>query len=635
MKLNSFDKVKQLTEEMVAIPSINKEPGGESAVARYIQDFYMSLPYFQAHPEQVKCFQTKNDFVVRHSTLAYVKGTKGNSNRTVILIGHIDTVGVDDFGTIREYAFRCDELPAKLRETFVLPQEVIDDIESGEYLFGRGALDMKSGVAGHMYLIQYFSEHPEELDGNLLAIGECDEEDNSKGIITALDLLEELKEKEHFEYVACINADYSTNYAPGDENRYIYYGSIGKLLPCFAVFGKEAHVGQAFSALDPNLVLANITRKMSLNTDLCDIAQGEVAIPPISLKQMDTKGPYTVQTALTAFGYYNFFTHGWSPSIVLEKSKQMAVEAFDETVEYLNAQYKRFCELSKVDFHQLPWKTRVYTWNEFYNELAAVHGEAFKKAIHEFTVKLHEDDPELDLRLFGLRVVQEAWKWSEDKSPAVVVFFGSIFSARIEMTGRTAKEKALLDAVESAIEVVRPEAQRQIKTRMFYPYISDSSFMAVCDDTLAIQALETNMPQYGVKYTHPVDKIRQIDVPVVNIGTFGAIFVAITVFMFVFSTIISAGFFGQIQAEILFGRKFSKIWVFMYPLFIGIACAFSNVTTMYMITDGFMAIIVILNMIGLLLMCKQVKDLQKEYYNTPGMYYLADKAAKEAKKAAK
>ena len=71
--------------------------------------------------------------------------------------------------------------------------------------------------------------------------------------------------------------------------------------------------------------------------------------------------------------------------------------------------------------------------------------------------------------------------------------------------------------------------------------------------------------------------------------------------MFVFSTIISAGFFGQIQAEILFGRKFSKIWVFMYPLFIGIACAFSNVTTMYMITDGFMAIIVILNMIGLLL----------------------------------
>lgn len=521
MKLNSFEEVKRLTTEMVAIPSINKEPGGESKVAKYIYDFYMNLDYFKAHPDYVKMFQTKNDFVERHSTYAYVKGTKGNSNKTVILIGHLDTVGVDDFGTIREYAFKCEELPGKLLETFQLPQDVVDDIESGEYLFGRGALDMKSGVAGHMYLIKYFSEHPEELDGNVIAIAECDEEDNSKGIITALDELVALKEKEHFEYIACINADYSTNYSPGDENRYIYYGSIGKLLPCFVAFGKEAHVGQAFSAFDPNLLIAEITKRMSLNTDLCDIAQGEVAIPPISLKQMDTKGPYTVQTALTGFSYYNFFTHGWDPAQVLAKCRDIAVESFDSVVDYLQGQYRRFCELSKVDYVPLTWKTRVYTWKEFYDYLAELHGDAFKKSIAEFTQNLHKENPELDLRLFGLKVAEEAWKWCEDKSPAVILFFGSVFSARIEMTGKTDKERNLLDAVEAAVEHIRPEAERQIKTRMFYPYISDSSFMAVCDDTLAVQALKDNMPQYGVKYTHDVEKIMEINVPVVNIGTFG------------------------------------------------------------------------------------------------------------------
>lgn len=521
MKLNSFDEVKRITEEMVAIPSINKEPEGETKVAKYVYDYYMSLDYFRENPERAKMFKTKNDFVDRHSTYAYVKGTKGNSGRTVILIGHIDTVGVDDFGTIREYAFKCRELPEKLKETFKLSREVIDDIESGEYMFGRGALDMKSGVAGHMYLVKYFSEHPEELDGNIIAIAECDEEDNSKGIITALDELVELKKKEGFEYIACINADYSTNYSPGDENRYIYYGSIGKLLPCFAAFGKEAHVGQAFSAFDPNLLIAEITRKMSLNTDLCDIAQGEVAIPPISLKQTDTKGPYTVQTALTAFSYFNFFTHGWDPAQVLAKSREVAVRAFDDVIDYLQGQYKRFCELSSVPYVPLAWKTRVYTWKEFYDYLANIHGKEFTDYIAKFTRELHEKDPEMDLRMFGLRVCEEAWKWSEDKSPAVIVFFGSVFSARIEMTGRTDKEKALLSAVEGAVEKIRPEAERQIKTRMFYPYISDSSFMAVCDDTLAVQALRDNMPQYGVKYTHDIDKIMEIDVPVVNIGTFG------------------------------------------------------------------------------------------------------------------
>lgn len=521
MKLNSFEEVKRLTQEMVAIPSINKEPKGETAVAQYIYDYYMGLDYFKEHPERVKMFQTKNDFVERHSTYAYVKGTKGDSGRTVILIGHLDTVGVDDFGTIREYAFKCEELPEKLKETFKLSDEVLADIESGEYMFGRGALDMKSGVAGHMYLIKYFSEHPEELDGNIIAIAECDEEDNSKGIITALDELVELKKTEGFNYMACINADYSTNYSPGDENRYIYYGSIGKLLPCFVAFGKEAHVGQAFSALDPNLLIAEITKKMSLNTNLCDIAQGEVAIPPVSLKQMDTKDPYTVQTALTAFSYYNFFTHGWDPAQVLAKSREVAVEAFDEVVDYLQGQYKKFCQLSNVPYVPLPWKTRVYTWKEFYDYLAEIHGEPFEKAMKEFTEKLHKDDPELDLRLFGLRVAEEAWKWCEDKSPAVILFFGSVFSARIEMTRKTDKEVALLDSVEAAVDKIRPEAQRQIKTRMFYPYISDSSFMAVCDDTLAVQALKDNMPQYGVKYTHDIDKIMEINVPVVNIGTFG------------------------------------------------------------------------------------------------------------------
>lgn len=521
MRLDSYSEVKRLTNEMVAIPSINKEPSGESAVAQYVYDYFAGLDYFKEHPDYIKKFQTKDDFVCRHSTYAFVKGTKGNSNKTVILIGHIDTVGVDDYTPIQEYAFKTEELPQKLKESFDLSQEVLDDIESGEYMFGRGALDMKSGVAGHMYLIRYFSEHPEELDGNILQIAECDEEDNSKGIITALDELVELKKREGFEYIACINADYSTNYSPGDEHRYIYYGSIGKLLPCFVALGKEAHVGQAFSAFDPNLLIAEVTRNMSLNTDLCDIAQGEVAIPPISLKQTDTKVGYTVQTALTAFSYYNYFTHGLGPGEVLQKCLDIGRKSFSDVIEYLNTQYRRFCELSKVDFIALPWSPRVYSWDEFYSELAEKHGKKFTESLDAYARKLNEDDPTLDMRLFSLKVAEEAWKWHEDKSPALVVFFGSVYSARIEMTRKTEKERALLDAVETAVEKVRPESERLIKTRMFYPYISDSSFMAVCDELSSVQAIESNMPAWKHKYVHEIDKILEINVPVVNIGTFG------------------------------------------------------------------------------------------------------------------
>lgn len=56
-------------------------------------------------------------------------------------------------------------------------------------------------------------------------------------------------------------------------NRNIYYGSIGKFLPCFAALGKESHIGSAFNAFAPSLLIAEVTQRMSLNTDLCDVAQ--------------------------------------------------------------------------------------------------------------------------------------------------------------------------------------------------------------------------------------------------------------------------------------------------------------------------------------------------------------------------
>ena len=520
MNLDSFEKVKKLTTEMVNIPSINHAgDGGEAKVAKYVNDFYAKLPYFQAHPEQNYMFSNLEE-KDRMSNIAYLKGTKGDSKRCVIMIGHIDTVGVDDYGTFWEKAFRPDLLPEQFLSMKV-PQEVIDDIKSGEFMFGRGALDMKSGVAGHMTIMEYFANHLDELDGYVMHVAECDEEDMSGGIIAALDEMVKIKKKEGLQYIACINADYSTNYNPGDENRYIYYGCIGKTLPSYVVFGKEAHVGQSFAALDPNLLLAEITRKISLNVDYSDIAYGEICVPPISLKQADTKVGYTVQTALVAYGYYNYFTHGMTPTQVLYNAKQVAIDAMDDVIKYLNRQYMRFCNISKVKFTPLPWKTRVLTYKEYYEEIKANRGQEFVDAMDKFMKELHESDPGMDLRVYGNTVIQEMWKWMDDKSPCIVVYFGSLYSANIEMTGKTPMEKALLDAVEDAVEKVRPEAGRQIKTRMFYPYIADSSFMAVGGDPSTVDDLNDNMPSSKYKYFHDISKIREIDVPVVNIGTFG------------------------------------------------------------------------------------------------------------------
>ncbi|MEG0292036.1 MAG: amino acid carrier protein [Anaerovoracaceae bacterium] len=115
-------------------------------------------------------------------------------------------------------------------------------------------------------------------------------------------------------------------------------------------------------------------------------------------------------------------------------------------------------------------------------------------------------------------------------------------------------------------------------------------------------------------------------------GHFGNIFIAICVFFFVLSTILVVVFYGEKQAEFLFGIKFAKIWRWIYVVAIIAATLGANLATLYSLTDFFLGIIIIPNMIGVIWLAPKVAAATKEYFNTPGKYYLADKDAKKSKK---
>lgn len=521
MLTNIYHEMEKLTVDLVSVSSVNKAVGEEKAIAEKIHAYYENLDYFQANPSKLFYQKTKEDILERFSVISFLKGTKGGgSNKTVILLSHIDTVGTEDFGDFSDFATRPSELPLILKKHFPISEEVIKDIDSEDYLFGRGALDMKSGLAGHMLLVKFFSENPELISGNIVAIHACDEEDSSKGVISCLDVLMDLKQKEGLEYVACINADYTTNRSPDDKNYYVYFGSIGKYLPTCSVFGKEAHVGQPFAAFDPNLLTAVITKNMSLNTELSDFAQGELTVPPISLKQTDLKIGYTVQTAIASQAYYNVFSHGKDSRKVLSEFLSVVNESYDEVLDLLDKRYEEYCKKANINYSVLPWNKNIVTWEELYKEIASSDPE-FKKELNAFKRQLHEREPEMDMREFSHHVVQFAWRRKRENDSGVVVYFGSILNSPIETNSETKLGEKLMTSVRDAIEKTDRSLSKRIKERYFYPYISDSSFMAVSGDTDSHSTYINNLPSWGEKYIHPFDKIQEINVPVVNIGPHG------------------------------------------------------------------------------------------------------------------
>ncbi|WP_163970837.1 M20/M25/M40 family metallo-hydrolase [Oceanobacillus halotolerans] len=516
--LDSRKKVEAYTKQLVETKSIvNTE--GEKDIANTIHQIISSFPYFQQNPSHLMIEQTTQDTQERYNVLAFVKGTKRKCDRTVILMGHTDTVGIDDFNQLKQYACYPDELMQQIKNE-ELPADIKKELDSDEWMFGRGALDMKSGLASHLYLVNYYALHPEKLEGNIVFLAECDEEDSSHGILSALKTLIKWKEEHHFNYVAAINADFVSPRYNGDPNRYIYKGTIGKLLPSFFITGEETHVGSCFSGLDPNYIAAELTRQINYNPELCDIAYEETTVPPVSLKQTDLKPSYTVQTALSAYVYYNFFTHSWTPKEVLHKLKDQAYIAFKNALDSFQEKQRKFSNLRNESVETLTYEPRVYTYEEMDDMLVEKHDKQYTNHMKDFKEMLLKNK-KLDTRMFAARVVEEAWEWMEDKSPTIILFYSSLYSPSISLSGETEKEKDLLQALDVAIEKVQPNYSHPIVTRNFYPYISDMSFMALNDDEEGINAITTNNPSWGTKHFVDYEDVRALNVPIINIGPYG------------------------------------------------------------------------------------------------------------------
>lgn len=511
------DEVWALTKQLVRIESIVNE-GGEKVLSQSLFTLISSYPYFQQQLDHVIYQQTENDEQERYNVIAFVKGNKNPSNKTVLLIGHIDTVGIDDF-TLKELALDPDALALALRQE-ELPEAVKVHLESGEFEFGRGVLDMKSGVASHLYLLKYYSEHPDELEGNLMVVFECDEEVGSHGMISALSELKRLREMHGFDYVAAINADFVSPRYIGDPNRYIYTGTVGKLLPSFFITGSETHVGSCFEGIDPNFIAAHLTRQISYNPALCNEAFGETTVPPVSLRQMDLKPAYTVQTALSAYVYFNFFIHSWSPKEVQDRLIVEAETAFTTALTAFKQNYAEYTKASGEPMNVITWQPRVMTYEEMHVSLQTEHGEDYIIHMSAFKDQLLLQT-DVDTRMFSARVVEEAWKWMPDKNPAIIMFYPSLYSPRTEVTGKNDNEKNLLDAIKKAVDTVQPNYPHPIVTKNFFPYISDMSFISLSDDIAGISVVATNNPGWKTKLYVDYEAIRDINVPVINIGPYG------------------------------------------------------------------------------------------------------------------
>ncbi|MTI66022.1 MAG: M20/M25/M40 family metallo-hydrolase [Firmicutes bacterium] len=351
-----------------------KKPGisgteSENLTVDKVYSLLKQIPYFNKNSNYVKKVHIKKDTLNRKFVSAFYK-SKTNTKKTIILTGHTDVVGVEEFGELKKYAFDPIDYTKIIKEEVTLDEESLMDLKTGDWLFGRGVADMKFGLALEIELLRKLTKL-DDLNGNILFLAVPSEESNSEGMLEAVSYLVEMKEKYGLIYEGVLLPE-PFMYSDDNDNKYIHLGSCGKIMPMVFFAGKETHVGAPFSGLSSNLMASEFNRLFEMNTEFCDFDE-EITPPPMCLKLKDLKELYSVQTPLFTVAYYNMITLNNESKI--DKIKEISKKAFENCLEIVNESYSNYSKYTLVKENKLKAKSCVKTFSELYKEVKKIKGK--------------------------------------------------------------------------------------------------------------------------------------------------------------------------------------------------------------------------------------------------------------------
>lgn len=515
--INIEKQIEEIFYPMIQVRS-DTNTSYEKKMESVYRSFFESIDYFKKNPCYYGFYPIHKDPLQRTVVWALLKG-KGND--TIVLINHYDVVDIEDFKTLKDYAYSPKELERELINIKKsLPDDAREDLESGDYIFGRGTADMKAGAAIQLALLKKYSQL-NDIKGNILFISVPDEENMSSGMRGAIGLLEELNKKYGLEYITTINSE--PHQRTKKDTGIISEGSVGKMMPFVYVRGYLSHIGKVFEGFNPVSLLSRIVNKTDLNLFFSDFIEGEASPPPTWVHFRDSKTHYDVSMPLNASGYMSILSLDKDPIIVMKSIRDMCLEVFDELIDDMNAKYKTFCNNIKRPYKPLPWKAKVMTFKELYEEAYINHSEDFmenyNKELKEAERKVISGEKSIVDINFDL--VDKIFDFIDDLSPRVVIGLAPPYYpnvSNVNITDLDDKFKKLTDNINK----YTMESFNQTYVREYYfTGISDLSYTYMKRGEEVAESLRANMPLFEFLYDIPLDKIEKYSMPCYNIGPWG------------------------------------------------------------------------------------------------------------------
>ena len=490
----------------------------EHNVEKFFENYFLKLDYFKKHPEYCGLFDIPGDYLDRKIPWCLLKG-KGDD--TIVFIHHHDVVETKDYGILEYLSLKPYELMEAFKQNKMeLPKQAYDDLMSDKWLFGRGCSDMKGGGSIQLSLIEEYSKE-EDFNGNIVLISVPDEENLSAGMRGATYLLKDLKEKYNLNYILMLNSE--PHERGNDLKPTIYDGSIGKIMPVVYVRGKLAHVGQIYLGLNPINLLSEIIRRTELNPNFIEKVGTTTNPPPTWLYHKDRKQVYDVSLPIASTGYMSILPLKRSPMSIMDELKEICNSAFIQVIDDMNESYKTYNKIAGTEYDKLPWEASVKFYSELYEEALRDSGNEFEIAYSNLMADIKDkfNSNKISTIDASNAIIEKTLEFVRDKNPCVILAIAPPYYPSTNNSLLGEKSEKINETIKKLKLYAKENFNEEYTVQNYFTGISDLSYAMFVSDQEDIDYISNNMLMWNDIYYIPLEIIKELSMPVINVGPFG------------------------------------------------------------------------------------------------------------------
>lgn len=473
-------RIMEILQEMIHIDSETNTPK-ERQIEQYLQKFFAEMDVISG------LIHVPNDRCERFVVYGLVRG---KSSRTVIFMNHHDVVDIEVYGNLRDQAFDPEELKKALSHKD-MSEDVRRDLESGEWLFGRGSCDMKGGAAAQLAVFEDYAKHPGEA--SLLYLSLPDEETYSAGMRTAITLLNELRNSYRLTYDILIDSE--PNRKVKDEI-ISFTGTVGKIQPVVFVQGKPVHIGLYDTGINPVGVLSQLIANTEGNKELTDSCDGEQTPPPAWVYLRDRKERYDVTLPQRVAAALNLLTYQKTPDDVM----YVLLEETRRAVHDLSQNMGRDFPMEVLSADELMQQAMAYPGFDVFYQAAK---QASFVSLQEGKSTYVEET---------IRLLEQILDFTGITTPmAVVAFAPPYYPAADSMAAQNSEFTGLLEKL---------SAMESIRFNRYFNGVSDCSYCCV-DPNFNEKMIEKNLLLWGKAYPFDLNSLKKLQIPFMLLGPWG------------------------------------------------------------------------------------------------------------------